>query len=561
MAGKRDIYLDEINLDSFPELQGASVDPNITPEVLSAAMERKRLRDEESSAAAEYESIKDRGTGKGLPVPGGELVSWLTGMTDEREGKQAKSLRATGARKDYESAGSKPAAVVGMAQDPSVVSGQGAPLSAGPGAEPDSIMTQEVVSGNRMDPELQAQYQEASNNAMAARQVAAGYQGQLATMAESQGKQMSMQRLAMDTLAEKGVNEARQHMAAMAAAYDEAALDMDSMRVDPKRWEQDTPALAQVLMAIGSAAFSFFTKGQGVNPITSLIENAIDRDVAAQTKNIELRMRKAGLGMEKAEMMNKLQGNIHSATWNRALNAYEQMLQQGNLEMQGPQYAAAAQEMMAKASEAHAKSYEPYIQQYQQSFVTPEGANYSMQMKAAGKGMGSQKWDNSDVEKQTAASLQGLEGLDSVWSAYKRTSEAGGPVGRVVMGALGSGVTPFTTDEGLYNQKKGSLAIMMAKATAGFQVSEADRAAFESIIPLNKDTRAAASGKMLDLVSKAVLKLRTTYQQASPQDRARIEPSIQRARSLAVDWLRNNPDVIKQADDAALKQVNDILGL
>lgn len=258
-----------------------------------------------------------------------------------------------------------------------------APLFSGPRDTGPSRTSSFTSSGTRFaNPESEAEYRELHQMAAALREEAAGRRGHMATEVENRAITMSQQRAAMNLLAESGEEEARSRMAEIAKAYDEAEVDMASLRVDPRRWEQDTPALAQVLMGIGSAAFAFFTGGQGVNPIVALIDRAIERDTDAQMANMKAKLGAHQVGMEKQELLNKLEGNIRASMWQRGLNAYEGMVVEGQMQMQAQDQMDASTAMMDKATEARIASLQPYIQQYSATTQTAAAGGGGKQLTA-----------------------------------------------------------------------------------------------------------------------------------------------------------------------------------
>jgi hypothetical protein len=263
---------------------------------------------------------------------------------------------------------------------------------------------QSTSSGTRFTtPEAAAEYQQFYEDLASLREEAAGRRGMLATEVEKRAIAMSQKRVAMDLLAQTNEGEARERMANIAQAYDEAEIDMASLRVDPRRWEQDTPALAQVLMGLGSAAFAFFTGGQGVNPIVALIDRAIERDTEAQMANMKAKLGAAQTRIDKQEVLNKLEGNIHASMWQRALNAYESMISEGNMQMAAEDQRAAADGLMAKALESRIASLEPYVRKYSMTMTGGGGAEMG-----AGKQL-SAKYIDDYVRGAEGSAMEGLD--------------------------------------------------------------------------------------------------------------------------------------------------------
>ena len=373
-----------------------------------------------------------------------------------------------------------------------------------------------------------------------------GYNGASATRVRNLARMQSMQTQIMHSIGMEGEHRTRARIMDLQEAYDEAIVDLGSLRVDPKRWEEDTPAVAQVLMALASSAFAFFSGGQGPNPIVQLIDKAIDRDVKAQMSSINSKMRATGLGLEKEEALAKMEAGLTSSMYQRVMNVTESMMQESQLLGQSEDMVNAHTAIMQRGLEVEMKRLKLYA----------DIRERAAKQQALG-GSEPVKWDDPKAGEQITASTQGIDALDRIYDLYNETSFWGK---RHVESVLGSSWSPLTTDEGVYNEQKGGLGITMAKAAAGFQVSEADRQAFEVRLPGIKDTRSTAHKKMALLLADSVKKAVKTYEKASPNDRARIAADVRRGLQRARQWVEEHPEILEDADKPTLKYIQEILG-
>ena len=237
------------------------------------------------------------------------------------------------------------------------------PMSAGLNSGPSG--EQQSSGWGYSTPEAAQEASDIQALAAKARADLSGYMGGIAANVRSRGRQMSAQREALEGLSVGGEEEARRRVSLMQQAFDEADVDLASLRVDPKRWEEDTPAVAQVLMALASSAFAFFSGGQGPNPVVQLIDKAIDRDIKAQMVNMQNKLKSSQLGIEKQEVLGKMEGNLRAAMYQRVLNTMEGMSNETREEMAAMQIAQAAQGVYDSALQAEMARLEPYKVQYQ----------------------------------------------------------------------------------------------------------------------------------------------------------------------------------------------------
>lgn len=283
------------------------------------------------------------------------------------ESRATADLYDQGVRKErgvYAPYEEKPPAIIGPTQSATD------PLTAAPDAlQP----TKREETGIAYPPGYEEQRAQLQDELLAVEKEVAGRRGQAATYAINAAKDASLKRQAAEYLAEGGEEYARQHMQRLANAYDEAELNIASLRVDPQRWEQDTPALAQVLMAIASSAFSFFSGGQGPNPVVALIDRAIDRDMKAQMVNAENQLKAAGMGIEKEQVLGQLGTAMHSAMYERALNTMEAILKEGGAMSSAEEHAAALQGLVANAIKARIAAYDAHAVKYKNTYDQPGG--------------------------------------------------------------------------------------------------------------------------------------------------------------------------------------------
>jgi hypothetical protein len=279
------------------------------------------------------------------------------------------------------------------------------PLSSAPtGLQP----TKRTVEGMEYPPDVLARRAELADKRIAIENEIAGRRGQMAANAINMAKQVSQRRHAAEALAKGGEKYAQEYMRRLSAAYDEAEINIASLRVDPQRWEEDTPALAQVLMALASSAFSFFSGGQGPNPVVALIDRAIERDVQAQMANAEMQMKAAGMQIDRERTLGELGTAMHSAMYERTLNTVEAILQEGGLEAQGEEQYIMAQQLMDKAIQARMAAYDATARTYTETSESPAGQTKPMNI----------TYDNAnDYGKKVATVKKGLDLMQRVRAA------------------------------------------------------------------------------------------------------------------------------------------------
>lgn len=124
-----------------------------------------------------------------------------------------------------------------------------------------------------------------------------------------------------------GVEAAQANIKNIAQAFKDVDGDMAKMRVDPRKWEKETPALTKALLLIGAGAFGWITKGRGPNPLIQLIDRAIERDVDSQMKNVDIGVKRGKQKILGAEMENSARSTLAAAYYQRAMLAYDAMSQ------------------------------------------------------------------------------------------------------------------------------------------------------------------------------------------------------------------------------------------
>lgn len=358
-------------------------------------------------------------------------------------------------------------------------------------------------------------------------------QAQIRTQAEQMAKQMSY----IDALNQGGEQAAMEDLARSRQAYERAQSDLDAIRINPNQWVEATPTLSKVLMAVATGVASFATGGRGPNPVVEMIERAIDRDVDAQMTKANMVVKRANIGIDSANTMARLGATLRAATYQRALGALDAITRHGQTEQAIINANMAKNEVAIRALRAGVDQ----MLTYKQLQLAEQQAAQS------GAPIIKDKWDDAKVAEQASASVQGINSLDKMWDLYSKSSE--GKVSRMAGSFFGGPYSPFTTDEGVYNEQKGSMGILMAKAAAGFQVSEADRLAFERKLPGMKDNRQAAAKKMAWLMTESIKKLKSTYEQASPSDKARMAPQIQEALQTGRQFIAKTPQIFAAADE------------
>lgn len=287
-----------------------------------------------SSYYGGYTAGPDTSSVEGAQYRVAQAKQGLEGLGGPRPWEQA----AVDAQKQAASLGAAEASRVSSEQDANAVSS---------GASPDVV-----------DAINQLHYE-----AQQARERGLSYVGEDIARVRQEAESILAQRYLLDDLNQRGIESARQTASGLQRAFDQAALDLDSVRIDPQRWEKSTPALAQVFMALASSAFAFFSGGRGVNPVVALIDRAIDRDVKAQMANADIKLKKSNMGVQGAILRQRLESTIQTAMYERAAQGLRTMMENSRDETSRAMATAAYQEEVAKLKDVSAERLEKaYIQ-------------------------------------------------------------------------------------------------------------------------------------------------------------------------------------------------------
>lgn len=242
------------------------------------------------------------------------------------------------------------------------------------------------------------------------------YVGDMAEVTRREGKEVAAQIAVANAVRDRGLDEMEAFSTQMEEAFNSADRDLASMRVDPNKWEKETPTLSKVLLAVATGIHGFTSKGRGPNPIMGLIENAIDRDVDAQEKNIAIRAKRIKMGMEFKNRQAQVRSALHAAYYERALGAVEQVKYHAKNERTALNAQALEAELAAKAKLAMANYYGESVK----AATAPVGKP----LKAG------------DVEKQIS-NVAVIERGANILERVRKLTESGEGLGRISASKIG----------------------------------------------------------------------------------------------------------------------------
>lgn len=275
------------------------------------------------------------------------------------------------------------------------------------------------------------------------------YIGDDVARARQAGEEVVAERELLQTMQGQGIEAAQQRAEELQAAFDQAAIDMESVRVNPQRWEQATPALAQVFMAIASSAFAFFSGGRGVNPVVALIDRAIQRDVQAQMANADTKMSAIEKKLGGAQVRTKLQSTLEAAMYERAVQGLNFMVQNSRDESARAMSAAAYQEALSKAHDVHVDRIDQYVKLA--STPVPQGKQLKPDF----------------IAKQTQDMGTIMEGTRLVGDIAQLVRQDKGlnPITRTALYSQAADLLGFDTEAGNLDAQIESFATRIARAT------------------------------------------------------------------------------------------------
>jgi hypothetical protein len=386
-----------------------------------------------------------------------------------------------------------------------------------------------------LPPEMEAQRKQYEQDLLRQQAEQRSYSSERMELAKSSAKQAVTQRRYMQDILEKGEKAAQLNVESLARAYDQADKDVASIRVDPRRWEKDTPALAQVLMALGSSAFAFFTQGRGVNPIIQLIDRAIDRDMDAQMQNVKAKLGSSQMKLQKEEHLGRIQAALYASMHLRAQSALENML--ASSQDQDGQLALAA-----AYKEKEATSTAQALQRLYDFHAVQHKVQQTPAMQAA-PSQNNEKLTKSNNDAMTAVTdvTQNIDSIDSIIAYY---NEAGGDKTERIGSAAAGYIPLYESAHDKYEDQKGLASMALAKATTPGQVSDQESARAKLVYPLATDDNYQAYSKFATMIGGAKNKLRTSLMSLSEGQKASNADLL---RETAMKLRQKEADLIRMA--------------
>jgi hypothetical protein len=135
---------------------------------------------------------------------------------------------------------------------------------------------------------------------------------------------VAQQQYTMD-LKEQGQVQAMENLTKLHRLYEAADNDVRKLRVNPRRWEKETPTLTKAFLLLGAGAFGFITKGKGPNPLLNIIDRAIQKDIDAQMANANIKLKGHQMEINKELGMQRARFALQTAMEQRAFNVLNLM--------------------------------------------------------------------------------------------------------------------------------------------------------------------------------------------------------------------------------------------
>ena len=317
-----------------------------------------------------------------------------------------------------------------------------------------------------------------------------------------QNEALEAQQMYMEDAKNLGVMQAEENMRNLADMYAAAEEDVRSLRINPRKWEQETPAFTKALLLIGAGAFGYLTKGQGPNPLLQIIDRAIQADVDAQMKNAELNFKKGALKVNKELGMQKARTALTTALQQRAFHVFEKLNQNMKLGMEQTKYAA-VMEKLALDQQLGLKK-----------LAILNGKQ------AQGGGLSSKVAENAS----NTASIS-----NDVMASYEQFQQLPDDVkSRWASNIWGKIPGPWeTTKTSNYEKNLDAKALIIGKKIARERFTDEDRDAMKSLLPGYRDGLGLVAVKTATLLRMGLSQLRQDITMASPQERQQLLPVLE----------------------------------
>lgn len=307
------------------------------------------------------------------------------------------------------------------------------------------------------------------------------------------GINMAAQHAIMDQIQANGMQGLKESQERLQAAYAKVDLDMAKLKIDPNRWEKETPAFTQALMLIGAGAFGFITKGKTANPILGLMDRAIQKDVDAQMVNYDLAMKRSGMQLKSEHDREYARQKMQAAMWGRAVHGLNAIAQAGQSELSVLQAGQASQLAQEKLKLEYAKVF----------------------------GVGAKKYSqNLDAEKKLKEGAAGIKDVSSLLYYMQKMPE--GKLGRAwetVAGWIPT-VQNATT---MYDEQRDAMGRLVANAVLSGVLSDREGQTFIKKMPNKWMDNKQASTLFREMIDKIDSGMNAHWDSLNDEQKAKME--------------------------------------
>lgn len=327
------------------------------------------------------------------------------------------------------------------------------------------------------------------------------YQDEYVDAATRLGAETAAQGLIMDALQERGIKDLQSASDNIRATFMKADMDLAKLKIDPNRWEKETPAMTQALMLIAAGAFGFITKGRSANPILGIMDRAIQKDVDAQMTNYQLAMERNKLKVKNAYDEAYARQQLRTAMWNRAAHQMGMIEQNGKTELAILNAKAAREQFMMQLGVEHEKRYRAAVDKYNN-----EGS--------------------AQAEQDFSQAVGGIKDIETLKHFMNKMPE--GKIGRALSWAFGH-IPGVTTSTEMYDIQKTALGRLLAKASLGGNLSDVEGQAFIDKLPLKMMNQQQQAEALLAVSTKIRSNMKTQWERLSPNRRATLAKQYESA--------------------------------
>lgn len=329
---------------------------------------------------------------------------------------------------------------------------------------------------------------------------------------------------AAESQRDTNIQNQKERMDRMFRIFEQADADVKSLRVDPRRWEKETPALTKAMLLIGAGFFGFISKGKGPNPLLNIIDRAIQSDTKAQMANVDIKMQSSKMKLDREFAFQRAQSAYEAALYERAYGMVNKIAMATNHEAQLQRLDLLRQGLLIKNQQAMQK-----------------------QLQAV------RKWDDVKLLERAQGGVQGMAQTKGLYDELR--SIGGSRAGRVLSdwaGSLSGGLV--WTPEADFSKRQKASGALLAKQMLGYSISDTEGKNFASFYPAVGDPDDVQAIKTLALIRKNYNNLLQDFQSASPNDRKRLAKTLIEAKQQ-YNEITKDPLFKKAAKDERLKML------